>query len=206
MPLIISPGQFTQRAEFYQQLGQLTGAGLGVIRALEQLHKHPPSRNYRQPIKRLLDELAGGYTFTESCIRLGQWLPAFDIALLHAGEQSGRLEACFRLLADYYRDRARLARQMIADLAYPAGLFHMAIFIFPFVEFFKTGNWLAYLFQTFGVLLPVLIADIYLSARHKKPVGFYVNQFTLAYPWFAALLAVVFGAMIAHFFINIAYA
>lgn len=155
MPLIISPGQFTQRAEFYHQLGQLTGAGLGVVRALEQLHRHPPSRNYRQPIKRLLDELAGGYTFTEACIRLGQWLPAFDIALLHAGEHSGRLEACFRLLGDYYQDRARLARQMIADLAYPAGLFHMAVFIFPFADFFRTGNWLLYLAQTFGVLVPV---------------------------------------------------
>ena len=58
----------------------------------------------------------------------------------------------------------------------------------------------------FGVLLPVLVADTYLSARKKHPVGFYVNQFTLAYPWFAAILALVFGAMIAHFFLNIAYA
>jgi hypothetical protein len=32
-----------------------------------------------------------------------------------------------------------------------------------------------------------------------------VNQFVLAYPWFAAILAFVVGAMIAHFFLNIAY-
>src|SRR5205807_200468 len=83
---------------------------------------------------------------------IGQWLPAFDIALLQAGEQSGRLEACFRLLADYYTDRARLARQVISDLAYPAFLFHFAIFLFPFSHFFLSGNWLLYLGQTFGVL------------------------------------------------------
>ena len=32
--------------------------------------------------------------------RVQGWLPAFDIALLHAGEHSGRLDACFRLLGD----------------------------------------------------------------------------------------------------------
>jgi hypothetical protein len=56
----------------------------------------------------------------------------------------------------------------------------------------------------FGILLPVLVADTWLTVRRKHPVGFYVNQFTLAYPWFAAILALVVGAMIAHFFLNVA--
>lgn len=56
----------------------------------------------------------------------------------------------------------------------------------------------------FGILLPVLAADTVLTARRKHPIGFYVNQFSLAYPWFAAILALVVGAMIAHFFLNIA--
>jgi len=155
MALIVTPGQFSQRAEFYHQLGQLTSAGLGLVRALEQLKRNPPARSYRQPIQRLLDELASGFTLTESLQRLGNWLPAFDIALAQAGEQSGRLDACFRLLADYYTDRARMARQMIADLAYPVFLFHFAIFIFPFAQFFTSGNWMVYLGRTLGLLVPI---------------------------------------------------
>ena len=46
--------------------------------------------------------------------------PPFDIALVQAGEHSGRLDAVFKLLAAYYNDRAALLRQMISDLAYPA--------------------------------------------------------------------------------------
>src|SRR5882724_1309561 len=157
MPLEFTPGQFARRAEFYHQLGALTGAGLGLIRGLERLQRNPPARSYRQPIKRVLEQLAHGYTFAESLRRVAQWLPGFDIALLEAGEQSGRLEACFRLLADYYRDRAQLARQMIADLAYPVVLFHLAIFIFPFAQFFTSENWVAYLTQTFGVLIPIYV-------------------------------------------------
>jgi type IV pilus assembly protein PilC len=169
MPLILTPGQFTQRAQFYYQLSQLTGAGLGLIYALEQLKRSPPARSYRQPIQQLLEQLGHGYTFNEALQRIEQWLPVFDVALLEAGEQSGRLEACFRLLADYYTDRARLARQVIADLAYPAFLFHFAIFILPFAEFFRTGNWLLYLCQTIGVLAPIyVVAALVIYAAQNR--------------------------------------
>src|SRR5438445_6469132 len=119
MPLIVTPAQLSRRGEFYHQLGQLTGAGLGLIAGLEQLKRNPPARSYREPIRLLIEQLNHGYTLSESVQNLGSWLPAFDLALLHSGEQSGRLEACFRVLSDYYRDRARLARQVIGDLAYP---------------------------------------------------------------------------------------
>lgn len=153
--MIILPGQFARRSDFYQQLGQLTAAGLGLDRALEQLERHPPGRSYQEPIRRLRAELSAGCTFTDALRRLGNWLPAFDVALIGAGEQSGRLDLCFRLLADYYSDRAQMARQMIADLAYPVALCHFAIFIFPFAQFFTSGDWSRYLAQTFGILLPV---------------------------------------------------
>jgi len=169
MPLILTPGQFHRRSEFYQQLGQLIAAGVGITAALEHLRRNPPDRSYRQPLAALLEKVAQGYTLTESVGSLGSWLPEFDIALLRAGEQSGRLDATFRLLADYYADRARLARQMIGDLAYPAFLFHFAVFILPFADFFKTGDVLVYLLRTLGVLLPiyaVVLAVIY-AAQSK---------------------------------------
>src|SRR5437588_6680319 len=167
--LLITPGQLARRAEFYHQIGQLTSAGLGLIRALEQLQRSPPDRSYRPPLQRLLKRLAEGYSFSEALRSMGPWLPEFDIALIQAGEQSGRLESCFRLLADYYNDRARMARQMIADLAYPLFLFHFAIFIFPFAQLFASGNWAVYLTKTLGVLLPIyaVVAFIIYAGQSK---------------------------------------
>jgi type II secretory pathway component PulF len=169
MPLIVTPGQLTRRSELYHQLAQLTAAGLGLIHAVGQLQRHPPSRSYREPLRRVLDELAKGFTFSESMQRAGSWATAFDIALLEAGERSGRLDACFRVLAEYYSDRARLARQMIADLAYPAFLLHFAVFIFPFPKLFLSGNWIAYVTQTFGILLPIyaLLALVIYATQAK---------------------------------------
>lgn len=169
MPLDFAPSHFSRRAEFYHQLGALTGAGLGVMPGLEQLKRHPPARSYRGPISQVLAELSHGFTLAESVRRLGRWLPEFDIALLQAGEQSGRLEACFRLLADYYRDRARMARQILTDLAYPVILFHVAIFLFPFAQFFTSGNLAVYLRQTLGILVPIyLVVALMIYAAQSR--------------------------------------
>ena len=132
MPLIITPRQFTQRAELFQQLAQLTSAGIPIVRALEQIKRSPPARSFREPLQRLLDELAKGATLAESLQSL-DWLPAFDLALIGAGEQSGRLDICYRLLADYYNDRARVIKQVISQLIYPVGLIHLAAIIFIIV-------------------------------------------------------------------------
>jgi type IV pilus assembly protein PilC len=155
MAFIITPSQLARRAEFYYQLGRLTASGLGLVRSLGELERNPPTRSYREPIRQLLTHLSDGATLSESLRALGHWLPDFDIALLHAGEQSGRLDVAFQNLADYYNDRAQIARQVIVDLAYPAFLFHAAIFIFPFSRLFLTGDWVTYLCQTFGVLIPI---------------------------------------------------
>jgi type II secretory pathway component PulF len=173
MALILTPAQFSRRATFYQQLASLTAAGLGLISALQQLERTPPAHSYREPIRQILRELAGGSTLSESLRQLNsRWLPEFDIALLQAGEQSGRLDACFRLLADYYADRARIARQLIADLAYPAFLLHFAVFALPFAQFFLSGDWVAYLCQTLGLLLPiyalVALAVYAAQGRHSE--------------------------------------
>ena len=169
MPLVITPGQLSRRADFYHQLGQLSGAGLGLIQALAQIQRNPPDRSYRAPVGRVLEQIAAGCTLTEALQQCGHWLPAFDLALLQAGEHSGRLDACFRLLADYYTDRARLARQVIGDLAYPVFLLHFAVFIFPFAQLFASGNWAVYLGQTLGVLLPLyaVVALVIFAAQSR---------------------------------------
>jgi type IV pilus assembly protein PilC len=149
MPLIVTPRQFTQRAELYHQLGQLTAAGIPIVRALEQIKRNPPAPSFHEPLQRLLDELARGATLAGSLQAL-DWLPAFDLALIGAGEQSGRLDTCFRMLADYYNDRARVIKQVISQLIYPVGLIHFAAFIFFIVLPFAASQFNASLLFLFA--------------------------------------------------------
>lgn len=157
MPLTFLPGQFNDRADFYHQIATLISAGFGLPHALEQLRDHPPSRSFRQPLNRILLHLGEGYTFAESLQRAGTWMPDFDVSLLEAGEKSGRLDACLKLLADYYTERTQLARSVINEMLYPVFLLHFALLIFGLISYFATWDLKALLWRTVGVLVPAYL-------------------------------------------------
>lgn len=155
MPALPTPGQLNLRAELYQQIATFTASGIPLRKALATLQRAPPSRAFRQPLARLIPHLDNGLTFAESLRTEKSWLPEFDIALIDAGERSGRLDTSLNLLASYYRERASLVRTMLGELAYPLFVLHGAVFIIPFPDLFRTGNIGAYLLATLGVLLPL---------------------------------------------------
>src|ERR1043165_309377 len=155
MGLVITPRQLARRAELYHQLAQLTDAGIGLMQAIETIRRSPPSRSFAMPLYRIHLSLDEGNTFGTAVRAAGTWVPGFDGALLEAGERSGRLPQCFKLLAHYYTERSQLARQVIADLTYPLFLFHFAILIGPFPDLVLSGNMVAYLTKVLMVLVPI---------------------------------------------------
>jgi type II secretory pathway component PulF len=163
MPLVVTPRRLADHADLYRRLAQLTTAGVPLVQGLENLRRYPPSRHFRAPLDRTLQGLKDGDTFSEALQSGARQVPAFDLALIRAGEQSGRIDVVLRLLAGFYEERARNLRQMLGDLAYPALLFHFAVFILPFPAFFLTGNLVAYLTQVFGVLVPVYAGILLIS-------------------------------------------
>src|SRR5262245_44612453 len=116
MSLLVTPRQLSQSAELYQQLSQLTAACIGLPQAVQSQRRSPPARPFRAPLSLVTERLADGSTFYEALVTTGRWLPAFDGALLNAGERSGRLPDCFRLLAGHYENSAALVRKMISSL------------------------------------------------------------------------------------------
>ena len=137
MAFTFMPGQFRDRADFYQQIATLIGAGFGLPNALEELRDNPPARGYRRPLDQILIHLRDGATFAEALRQTGTWMSAFDVALLEAGEKSGRLDSCLKLLAHYYEERTRLAQTVLSEMAYPVFLLHAALFILGFPELFR---------------------------------------------------------------------
>jgi len=92
---------------------------------------------------------------------LGDGMPSFDLAMIEAGEKSGRIDAIFKLLAVHYQERAILMRNMIGELLYPVFVLHIAVLLFPFVHFITSGNALRFLFQA-GSLLGTFYLIIFL--------------------------------------------
>lgn len=131
MAVIITPQRLKEQGEFYYQLATLTGAGIPLMQAAEALRRSPPNRALRRVAETLISGMAQGATFTDSLRMTGRHLPEFDIALIEAGESSGRLDQCFRLLANYYDEKARLTSMVLGQMVYPAFMVHLAALIFP---------------------------------------------------------------------------
>lgn len=136
MPFIVTPREFNRRADFYHQLQQFTAAGLGIVRSLDQLKRNAPSGAYRKATEQLARHVERGQKLGESMRLIPDWLPDFDITLIEAGEQSGRLDRVFRMLGDYYTDRAKVAKKVIGGLLYPAFLLHVLAAVSALVLFF----------------------------------------------------------------------
>jgi len=129
--MIITPGMLSRRAEFYHQLGAMITSGVPLIQALEMAGRNPALRGSKKFVPALIENLKSGKTFTDSMASVHGWLPEFDVALLSAGEQSGRLDVSFKRLADYYATRAKIIRDTITDLLLTIATLHVFLLVFP---------------------------------------------------------------------------
>lgn len=154
--MIITPGQLSQRANFYFQLASLLSAGVPIIQALE-MTRGKSNGSYAWNIGVITNALQQGATLGDSLHATGDWLPLFDRALLDAGERSGRLDSSFQKLGDYYTERASMLREIISGMAYPLFVLHLAVFVFPtgyLTRLFLANGVQEFVIQKLSVLLP----------------------------------------------------
>lgn len=189
MPLIVTPSELERRAELYHQLGALITAGLPILQSLEHLSRNPPARSFRRVLIQAHADISAGDNFTASFARADKDLPVFDVALLEAGEQSGRLEICVQMLSQYYRERAQLARQIISNCIYPAVLLHMVVLIFPtsmLVALVWKSELAPFLAQKAIILAPVygifLVLAVMLQEKRSEHFRATIEHFIDAIP------------------------
>jgi type II secretory pathway component PulF len=156
MPLWISPASSRSRADFFSQLASYIDVGIPLHTALQRLAAHPPHPSLRAPIRRLHGGLLKDQTFCEAAQHLGDWFTRFDLALIRAGETSGRLDDVLKLLAFHHRETARNLSELRSHLTYPALVLVAAIFIVPLPAFLMNGSITSYFLQTFGVIAALI--------------------------------------------------
>lgn len=145
---MVTPATLARRAELYYQIGNSISAGLPLVQALEMASNNPSLRSSRVLIQDLIQYLREGHTLADSIafvqgklpghveVTLTNkkhhfWMPDFDVALLSVGEETGRLDATFKMLAKNYADRAKLIRDTISSLILPMLNLSMYLLVFP---------------------------------------------------------------------------
>jgi hypothetical protein len=102
---MVTPGQLKRRAALFEQLAAMIAAGVPLPKAMEMAARNRSIGISQKVIRELTNLLQEGHTFTDAMqLVSGQqrnvnvlvkptkdcWLADFDIALLSAGEESGR--------------------------------------------------------------------------------------------------------------------
>ena len=128
---MVTPAELNRRSQLYSQLASMIAAGLPLQQSLEIAGRDSSLRSSRLTIQKLLVHLREGHTFTDSMKRVKGWLPEFDITMLSVGEQTGRLDTSFKLLARYYAARAKIIRDTINGLLITVATLHVFLLIFP---------------------------------------------------------------------------
>jgi type IV pilus assembly protein PilC len=128
---MVTPRQLNRRSQLYDQLGSLTAAGVPLIQAMEMASRDRSLRSSRKTMLELIGHLREGHTFSDAMKKVEGWLPEFDVALLSVGEQTGRLDTSFKLLARYYASRARIIRDTISGLFVTGMTLNVFLLVFP---------------------------------------------------------------------------
>ncbi len=112
------------------QFAIILTSGLPIVRCVEMVAAQARSRELQKLLKKVAEDVSGGYSLAQSFENNIPTLPVTFIETVRAGEQSGTLELCFTRLHTYYDKSAKTRAKIISTLTYPAMVVIVAIIVF----------------------------------------------------------------------------
>jgi len=152
----------SDKATIFRELAKLLKADFHLDRTLALLLNQKPKPTVAVFLKAAQEHLSAGVGLTEALRQTpGGAMTPLDLAMVGAGESSGRLEQSFQLLARYYASLVESAKKARSALLYPLILAHLGV-ILPELPAAIAGDTLAELpvriLTRLGVLWLVLWA------------------------------------------------
>ncbi|MBP8304181.1 MAG: type II secretion system F family protein [Phycisphaerae bacterium] len=121
-------GRPAQRANVYYKLATLVDAGIPLLRALE-MGSEGSGRALRSALQDVRLRVTKGMGLAEAMGCHPTVFADFDRVLIEAAETSGRLDECFKMLADWYQFVARMRGVILSGLTYPLFILHAAALV-----------------------------------------------------------------------------
>jgi type II secretory pathway component PulF len=130
-PLLLPFLSLRRRVQLFRQLASLHRAGVPILEALSGLCDYEPSAAARQELYGLRAALAGGSSLQDAAAAQSKLFDRVAVALLGAGEASGRIAEAWEALADGAELRLSIRRQLVRGLFYPTILLVLGCFLLP---------------------------------------------------------------------------
>ena len=166
-------GRTSQLIVVYTGFATMLEAGISLLRVFEFLRE-----SHKGPMRRVLtgmsEALNQGRTLSEAMNDHPHLFARFDRTLIGAAEQSGNLDMCFGMLAEWYEFVRRLKRTMVSGFILPLFVLHIAAAIMPAVELALGGTDVGgYLQSVVGILMvfyvPAVVLGVILFLGPRLP-------------------------------------
>ncbi|MGB5329924.1 MAG: type II secretion system F family protein [Gammaproteobacteria bacterium] len=134
---------------FTRQMGALTKAGIPITRAITGILESMENPLMVKSLRDILDQLESGRSLSVACARHPRVFSNLYISMLQVGENTGRLEESFTLMADYIDRNRRITQNIKTALRYPTtviiaigiAMVIVNLFVIPkFASFFEANK------------------------------------------------------------------
>jgi len=197
-------------ATLTRQLAGLLDAGLAIDEALNVLGEQSESKREKTLLALIRQDISTGLSLSAGLARHERVFPPFYRALVHAGEESGKLPGVLMRLADYLERREELKSRLSMAFIYPACVILVSVAVIigmltwvvpQMVQVFQgakqtlplptrfllatsqfLGSWGLWLL---GLIVVGVI--IFLHAMKREEFRFRVHARRLRLPWFGRL-------------------
>jgi len=179
----------TEVVAFTRQLSTMISAGLPIARGLEVLAEQSQNRKMKTIILEVLRDVQGGASLSTAMGKYRAVFPPTYIALVAAGESSGKLEEILKRLADTLESQRDFRSRFKSAMVYPAIIFMSMIGVFVLMMVFVIPK-LSGMYESMNVELPTAT---------KAMIG--ISNFMVDY-WYVLLIVLVFLVLGARTFFS----
>src|SRR5207244_3002984 len=141
------------------QMPNVAGAGLPLSAGLRALSEEVPSQRVRHWLRAISDRLEHGQSLSSVAREAdGSW-PRYFLAMLDAGQRTGRLPDMLNECVSHLRTTADVRRQLLSALAYPTVLILVGWVLLSFLAAVIVPQ-MKSIFLGFGTELPGITVAI----------------------------------------------
>ncbi len=140
---------------FSRQLSILFKSKVSLVESLQVLAIQTENASFKEKIFKLAEDVEGGTSLSGTLSRYPKIFSSFYIAMIKAGETSGKLSEALSYLADHLEREYHLTSRIKGAMLYPALIVTVAIVVVALMMFFVIPQLTEVLVET-GSELPVI--------------------------------------------------
>jgi len=153
---------------FSRQLAIMFKSRVPLVESLEVLAVQARNLDLKEKIFKISKEIEGGTTLSGALSKYPKIFSPFYIAMVRAGEASGKLSESLSYLAEHLERGYHLASKLRGAMIYPAMVIFVAMIVFAFMMFYIIPQLTEVLLSSGGELPLITKGAISLSIFLKK--------------------------------------